>query len=323
MRRVLTGIKPTGDVHLGNYLGAIAPGLALQSEYEAFYFIADYHAMTTVERADDLRRASLEIAATWLALGLDVDRAVFFRQSAVPEVCELMWILACQVPVGLLERGHAVKAARDGGHDVNVGTWMYPALMAADILLYDANLVPVGKDQKQHIEVARDMAIKVNHRYGDDTVVVPSPYIQADVAEVPGLDGARKMSKSYNNTIPLWVPSKKLRKLVMTIVTDSRGVDDPKDPDSDTVFALYKLFASPDQATDLRRRYLQGGLGYGHAKQELFDCMEQRLAAPRAEYERWMADPGALEAVLARGADRARSAASTTLTRLRKRVGLT
>ena len=240
MKRALTGIKPTGNVHVGNWLGMIDPALALADEYEAFYFIADYHAMTTVRDPAKLRKFTLETTATWLALGLNTDRAALFRQSDVPEVCELAWILSCQIPTGVLERGHAVKSAKDGGLDVNVGTWYYPVLMSADILLYDSDIVPVGRDQKQHVEVARDLAVKMNHHFGEGTLAVPTVSIKDSVATIPGLDG-KKMSKSYGNEIPLWLPPKKLRKLLMKIVTDSTPVEEPKNPDGDTVFELYKL----------------------------------------------------------------------------------
>lgn len=322
MQRALTGIKPTGNVHLGNYLGMIRPALDLQDRYAAFYFIADYHALTSVEDGQTLRRASREIAATFLAVGLDPRRTVLFRQSAVPEVCELAWILSCTIPTGVLERGHAVKAARDGNLEVNVGTWFYPVLMAADILLYDSAVVPVGRDQKQHVEIARDIAIKVNHRYGDDTLVVPAPSIRDDVAVVPGLDG-KKMSKSYGNEIPLWAEPKALRKLVMRMVTDSRGVDDVKDPDTCNVFALYKLFATPAQVEDLRGRYLRPGMGYGHAKQELFEVLDGHLAPMRERFRDLMEHPNHLEEILDDGARRARTAAATTLARIRDRSGLT
>lgn len=322
MKRALTGIKPTGNVHLGNYLGMIRPALQLQNEYAAFYFIADFHALTSVEDGELLRRASREIAATFLATGLDPERTVLFRQSAIPEVCELAWILGCSMPSGQLERGVAVKAARDGGIDVNVGTWYYPVLMAADILLYDSVVVPVGRDQKQHVEVARDLAVKLNHRYGPDTFVVPAASIREDVAVVPGLDG-RKMSKSYGNEIPLWSDPKVLRKLAMKITTDSRGVEDVKDPDTCNVFALYKLFATPAQTEALRARYLAPGMGYGHAKQELFEVLDAHLAPMRDSYRHYIEHPKLLEEILADGADRARSAANTTLQRLRERVGLT
>lgn len=321
MQRALTGIKPTGDVHIGNYLGSIRPALGLQDRYDAFYFIADYHALTSVTDADKLRAHARETAATWLAFGLDPNKTVLFKQSAIPEVCELAWILSCQIPVGALDRGHAVKAARDDNREINAGTLYYPVLMAADILLYDTNVVPVGQDQKQHVEMTRDMAVKMNHRFGDGTLVVPEVSIQKDVAVVPGIDG-RKMSKSYGNQIPLWPTPKKLRKIVMRITTDSRGVDEVKDPDTCNVFTLYKLFGSDAQISDLRSRYLAPGLGYGQAKQELFEAIDSVLAEPRERYNEWMANPERLDEVLDAGAARARVAAQEVLLRVRDRVGL-
>lgn len=319
--RSLTGIKPTGEIHLGNYLGSVRPGLALQDRYTAYYFVADYHALTTVTDPQELRAASRTIAATFLAFGFDPSSNVLFLQSAVPEVCELTWILSCQIPPGVLDRGHAVKAARDAGKDINVGTWMYPVLMAADILLYDSDIVPVGADQRQHVEVARDIAIKVNHRYGEGTLRVPEVSIQEQGASVPGLDG-RKMSKSYQNVIGLWQDPKRLRKQIMRIVTDSRGVSEPKDPDSDTIFQLYSLFADPGAVAELREAYLAGGLGYGHAKVALFEVLNAHLSEPRDRFHHWMEHPTDLDDVLASGAARAREAARATLQRVRQRVGL-
>jgi len=321
VKRALTGIKPTGNAHIGNWLGAIRPAIELQESYEAYYFIADYHAMTTVHDPEVLRRSSLEHAAGWLALGLDPKRTVLFRQSAIPVVQELTWMLSCYAPVGLLERGHAVKSAREAGKDINVGTWMYPMLMAADILLYDVNVVPVGRDQRQHVEICRDLAQSINHRYGEDTFVVPDAAIREDVGVIPGLDG-RKMSASYGNEIPLWLDAKQLRKMIGRIKTDSLGVDDIKDPDACGVFALYRLVASEEQVMDLRERYLKPGLGYGHAKAELFEVLNGLLSEPRERYHAWLADPGALEDVLADGAKRATNAAEATMHRVRHRMGL-
>ena len=300
----------------------ISPALDLSKDYQAFYFIADYHAMTTVRDPDALRRYVLETTATWLALGLDTDTATLFRQSHIPEVAELAWILACQIPTGVLERGHAVKAAKDGNQDVNVGTWFYPVLMAADILLYDSDVVPVGKDQKQHVEVARDLAVKMNHHFGEGTLVVPEVSIKDDVAVIPGLDG-KKMSKSYGNEIPLWLPPKKLRKLLMKIVTDSTPVEEPKNPDGDTVFELYKLVAPPDRTAALRSRYESGGFGHGHFKQDLFEELDGLLSDAREEYDRWMGEPDSIVQVLETGAERARAAATLVLDRVRTRTGLT
>jgi tryptophanyl-tRNA synthetase len=322
VKRSLTGIKPTGNIHIGNWLGSIRPAMELARTYDAFYFIADYHAMTTLTDGPTLRRHTLETAASWLAFGLDPKRTLMFRQSAVPEVAELAWILSCQMPVGMLERGHAVKAAKDDNREINAGLMYYPVLMAADILLYDSNVVPVGKDQKQHVEIARDVAQKVNFLWGDDTLVVPDVLIQEDAAVVPGLDG-RKMSKSYGNEIGLWLSSKELKKRIGRIVSDSTPMEAPKNPETDTTFALFKAVAPPDRTEDLRQRYLRGGIGYGHAKQELFEVMDALLAEPRDRYHSWLAEPARIEEVLEDGARRARVEAERTLSRVRERAGVT
>lgn len=322
MQRALTGVQPSGRIHLGNFLGAVKPALALQESYATFYFIADYHALTSVRDSEVMRRASLETAATFLALGLDVEgRATLYRQSAVPEVCELAWILSCLTSAGTLDRGHAVKSARDGGRDISAGTIFYPILMAADILLYDTAVVPVGEDQRQHVEIARDLAVKVNHHYGEGTLVVPEVSIQKAVGVIPGTDG-RKMSKSYGNTIPLWEPPKKLRKHFMKVVTDSKGMEESKDPDTCNVFSLFKLFATPEQQADLARRYREGGLGYGHAKQELYEVVDKEIRESRERYNELMANPERIEDALSHGAKRARVAADKTLERIRCAVGL-
>lgn len=318
--RALTGIKPTATPHIGNLLGMIEPALRLQDTHDAYYFIADYHALTTLHDREKMRQYSREVAATWLALGLDPARTVLFAQSDVPEVAELAWLLACVTGVGALERAHAYKAAQEAGKDINVGTFFYPVLMAADILAYDSDHVPVGKDQKQHVEMARDMALAFNHRFGE-VFVVPEPLIRDEVATIPGLDG-RKMSKSYGNAVEVWLPSKQLRKKLMGIVTDSKGVDDVKDPDTCNVFSLYKLFATPDQVAALAARYRAPGLGYGHAKQELFEVMDAQLAPARERYEALLAEPDRLDAVLADGAHRARRLALSVLGRARDACGL-
>jgi tryptophanyl-tRNA synthetase len=319
--RALTGIKPTGAPHVGNLLGMIEPALRLQDQHEAYYFIADYHALTTMQDRVGMRRYTLEVAATWLALGLDPVRTCLFAQSDVPEVAELAWMLGCVTGMGVLERAHAYKAAKDAGKELNVGTFSYPVLMAADILAYDSNLVPVGKDQKQHVEMARDMAQSFNARFGE-VFVLPEALIRDEVATIPGLDG-KKMSKSYGNAIDIWLPQKALRKKLMSIVTDSKGVEDPKDPDTCNVFALYKLFGSPSQIADLAAQYRAGGLGYGHAKQALFEAMEARLAEPRARYDELLAHPDRIEAVLLEGARRARAVARGVTARAREACGYT
>lgn len=319
--RALTGIQPSGVPHVGNLKGMIEPALALQETHEPFYFIASYHALTTTKDPELLRSYQREAALSFMAFGLDSNITALFLQEDVPEVCELSWILACHVNTGVLERAHAYKAARDAGREINLGTFSYPVLMAADILLYDSNAVPVGKDQKQHVEMARDMAAGFNHRYGGDVFVLPEPLIRDEVATVPGLDG-RKMSKSYDNTLPLFLAPKKLRKRVMKVVTDSKGVEDAKDPSSCNVFALYKLFATADEQAALAARYRAGGMGYGHAKQELFEVMDRFLAEPRERYQQLASKPEAVDRVLAEGAEKARFVASNTLARVRGAVGL-
>ena len=320
-KRSLTGIQPSGVPHIGNLKGMIEPALALQETHEPFYFIASYHALTTTKDRDLLLEYQREAALSFLAFGLDPSVTSLFLQQDVPEVCELSWILSCHVNMGLLERAHAYKAARDAGREINAGTFSYPILMAADILIYDSHHVPVGKDQKQHVEMARDMAAGLNHRYGADIFVLPEPLIRDEVATVPGVDG-RKMSKSYGNTLPLFLPPKKLRKLVMKIVTDSKGVEDVKDPEGCNVFALYKLFASADEQADLAERYRAGGLGYGHAKQALFEAMDRFLAEPRERYAELAGDPERVDAVLAQGAEKARGIAQETMGRVRGAIGL-
>ncbi len=319
--RSLTGIQPSGMPHVGNLLGAMEPALGLQETHDSFYFIASYHALTTTKDPAVLRQRQREVAMTWLAFGLDPDRTTIWRQQDVPEVCELSWILSCFTAHGMMERAHAFKAAKDAGREVNLGTFCYPVLMAADILLFDSNVVPVGKDQKQHVEMARDIAQSINHRVGAEVLVPPEASIVEEVATVPGLDG-RKMSKSYNNHLPLFLPPKQLRKRVMKITTDSKGMEESKDPDSCTIFALYKLFASPEQQSDLAARYRAGGLGYGHAKQELFELLDARLAGPRERYQALEQTPDEVDVILTEGALRAREIAGTTLGRVRAAVGL-
>jgi len=317
--RSLTGIKPTATPHLGNLMGAIRPALSLQESHDAYYFIADLHAFTTLHDREAMRRYSVEVAATWLALGLDPARTVLWTQSDVPETCELAWILGCVTGHGVLERAHAYKAARDAGKDLNVGTFTYPVLMAADILLYDANVVPVGKDQKQHVEIARDMALAFNARFGE-AIVVPEPRIVEEVAVVPGIDG-RKMSKSYGNGVEIFLSSKALRKRLMQIVTDATPLEDPKDPTGDNVYALYKLFATPEESAALAARYRAGNFGYGHAKEELYQVLDRALGPARERYAALLADPASVERILDQGAERARSVARTTMARVRDACG--
>ena len=320
-RRALTGIQPSGTPHVGNWLGAIEPALALSENCEGYYFIASYHALTTSRDPELLRQRILDVAATWLALGLDPTKTVLWTQQDVPEVTELAWILSCMASKGLLDKAHAFKdAVTKGKKFVSAGLYTYPILMAADILAFDSDLVPVGRDQKQHVEMARDMAQRLNHVYGE-LLKLPEPLIQDSVAVVPGTDG-QKMSKSYSNTVPLFLPPKKLRKVLMSIKTDSKTLEEAKDPDTCTVFALYKLFATVEQQQELAIRYRQGGLGYGHAKQELFVLMNERLASPRDRYNELMARPDDIRDILTDGALRARVTARATLDRVRGGVGL-
>ncbi len=319
--RSLSGIKSTGTPHFGNYLGMIRPAIELQESHDAFYFVADYHALTTERDPVAMRRQTLEITATFLAMGLDPSRAAFFRQSDVPEVNELGWLLSCVTTMGELERGHAYKAKKDEGEAGRAlhALFAYPVLMAADILIYDSNVVPVGKDQVQHIEMARDMATRFNHHFGE-TFVVPEASVRADVQTIPGIDG-RKMSKSHDNGIDIFLPPKKLKQRVMQIVTDSTPLEDPKDPDTCNVVALYRYFATPDEVETLKAKYREGGFGYGHAKLELFEKMNAFLAPHRERYDALMAEPSTLEDVLRDGARRARAIAWEVTGRARERVG--
>ena len=316
----LTGIKPTGMPHIGNLLGAIKPALQLTESYRGVYFIADYHSLTTERDGDALRESSYQVAATWLALGLNAEDNIFFKQSDVPEVCELTWMLSCYTSMGLLNRAHAFKDAVANGKDPNHGLFAYPVLMAADILLYESNVVPVGKDQKQHVEMCREIAQRINHTYGEDCLVVPEPLVEDKVAVIPGLDG-RKMSKSYDNTIEIFLPAKQLRKRFMKIVTGSESLAEPKDPDNCRVVELYKFFASAEEVADLKDKYRTGHFGYGDAKQRLFDAYESYIAPKRAHYEELMADRPRLDVVLKKGAAKARLVAQSVMARLRQRCG--
>jgi len=319
-KRALTGIKPTGSPHIGNLLGMYQPAMELQKTHEGFFFVASYHALTTMRDPEQMRAQTIEVAANWLALGLDPNRSVLWAQHDVPEVTELAWILSCITSKGMMDKAHAFKDAAAKGKEVNIGLYTYPVLMAADILAFDSHVVPVGKDQKQHVEMTRDMAQRFNHLFGE-TLVVPEPLIRKEMEVVPGLDG-QKMSKSYGNTIEIFLSEKKLRKKFMSIVTDSKGVDDPKDPDTCNVFQLYKLFATPDQQADLAARYRAGGLGYGHAKQELFEVVNNSLSEPRSRYDALMANPQEVREILDDGASRARAVARQTLDRVRQATGL-
>jgi tryptophanyl-tRNA synthetase len=319
--RTLTGLQPSGKLHVGNFFGAMEPAVRLQEVGEAFYFIADYHAMTSSRNPAALRENVRELAVDFLACGLDPERAVFFRQSAVPEVHELAWILSTVCPMGLLEKCHSFKDKTARGVSASHGLFAYPVLMAADILLYDSNQVPVGKDQKQHLEVTRDLAVKLNEAYGPGTVVIPEPIIREDTAVVIGLDG-QKMSKSYDNTLPIFGEEKPLKKRVMRIPTDSTPVEAPKPVEGSTILALHKLFASEADHAEMVRLHLEGGTGYGDFKKQLAAAYWDFFADMRRRREEVLADPGFVDAVLAAGALRAREEAAKTLDRVRRAVGL-
>lgn len=319
-KRALSGIKPTGQPHLGNYLGMIRPALELQQSHETFYFIADYHALTTLPKPEDLRCNTYDLTATFIAFGMDTDKHALYRQSDIPAVQELTWILSCITSMGLLERAHAYKDALAKQREVNHGLFAYPVLMAADILIYDSNVVPVGKDQKQHLEITRDLAIRFNHLYGD-TLVVPEALIEDQVATIPGLDG-QKMSKSYNNTIPLFSTEKALRKSVMKIVTDSKTVEEPKDPDTCNVFQLFRFFAKQEQQQQLAQRYRAGNMGYGEAKQTCFEAINETLKEAREQYFSIRDDLETLDGILEQGRDKARKTSDKVMARVRDKVGL-
>jgi tryptophanyl-tRNA synthetase len=319
--RSLTGIKPTGTIHVGNYLGAMRPALELVDRYDSsLYFIADYHALTSVQDKQTLHATIYDIAAAWLAVGLDPERTLLYRQSAIPEVFELTWILSCLVATGQLERGHSYKDALAKGQAPNAGIFNYPVLMAADIILYDSNVVPVGKDQRQHLEMARDVAVRFNHVFGEGTLVVPEAVIQDEVL-VPGTDG-QKMSKSYGNVLPLFGTAKELKKAVMGIVTGSEPLEAPKQAEGTTVFTLYKQLTSPEQAKALEAKLAAGNYGWGHAKQDLLAALEQTLAPMRERYHALRADERQLDRVLAHGAERARRIAQATMERVRDAIGI-
>ncbi|MCP3738630.1 tryptophan--tRNA ligase [Rossellomorea sp. BNER] len=326
---ILTGIKSTGHVHLGNYIGAIKPALELAKiqNHQHAYFVADYHSLTKIHHAEEFRHLSYGIAATWLALGLDPEKVIFYRQSDVPEVFELNWILACFASKGLMNRAHAYKAIVDQNRQldkdidfgVNMGVFTYPILMAADILLFQTDIVPVGKDQVQHVEIARDIAENFNRTYGD-TFKLPEYKIQEETAVLPGLDG-RKMSKSYNNTIPLFEEPKKLRKLINKIKTDSTPPEEPKDPNQSTLFSIYKEFATPLEIEKMREQYV-GGISWGEAKQELFQVMNRFLEEPREKYNELMASPEKLDEILKSGAEKARAVSRPFLKEIKCKLGM-
>lgn len=322
MARILTGVQSTGVPHLGNLLGAILPAidLANQPKNDSFLFIADLHSLTTVRDPEVLRQNTYKTAAAWLACGYDTDKGVFYRQSDVPETTELAWYLSCFMPYSRLQLAHSFKDKAGRLDQVNGGLFYYPVLMAADILLYDSHIVPVGKDQKQHLEFTRNMAEAMNRAYGEDTLVVPDAKIDEQVMTVPGTDG-QKMSKSYNNTIVLFQPDKALKKQVMGIQTDSTPLEEPKDPDASVIFQLYNLVANADQVEAMRGNYLGGNYGYGHAKKELLEVLMTRFAKERETFANYMDNLDELDKKLADGAEKAREVASGVLSRVRKKIG--
>jgi len=321
MARVLTGIQSTGTPHLGNLLGAILPAIAMGNdpENETFLFIADMHSLTQIKNAEELRGNTYSTAAAWLACGLNVNKTVFYRQSDVPECAELTWYLSCFYPYQRLTLAHSFKDKADRLEDVNSGLFTYPMLMASDILLYDAELVPVGKDQMQHLEMTRDVASRFNHKLGE-TLVFPEAVVQEDTMLVPGTDGD-KMSKSKGNLINIFLSDKKLRKQVMSIQTDSTAMEDPKETETCNAFALYELLASDDQITKMKANYAGGNYGYGHAKQELFELICEKFKTEREQYNYYMENLEELDEQLKIGADKARLVARDVLKRVRERLG--
>lgn len=326
---VLTGIKPTGMPHLGNYLGAIKPALGLAEQYETTrFFIADYHSLNSIKDPAQLRSYTYEIAACWLACGLDPEKTLLYRQSDVPETFELTTMIMAFTSKGLMNRAHAYKAQVDQNrekgkpedHNINMGLYTYPVLMAADILLFDTNYVPVGKDQVQHIEMAVDIAQAVNRNYKTELLTLPEAVVSETTQVITGMDG-RKMSKSYDNTIPLFIPEKKLKKLCNKIVTNSQTVEEPKDPDNCNVFTLYKLFATEEEQKALAERYRAGGMGWGEAKAELFRVLNQTISPMRDRYDELMADTSHIDRVLAEGAAKARKLAAAKIAMLRDAMG--
>jgi tryptophanyl-tRNA synthetase len=327
--RVLTGITTTGTPHLGNYVGAIRPAVAASRDasIDSFFFLADYHALIKCHDPDVVRQSSKEIAATWLALGLDTDNALFYRQSDIPEIPELTWVLCCNAAKGLMNRAHAYKAAvqanEEAGEDpdfgITMGLFSYPVLMAADILMFNASHVPVGRDQVQHVEMARDIAQRFNHNFAD-VFTLPQAAVDDSVAVLQGLDG-RKMSKSYNNTIPLFEGEKSLRKSINRIKTNLLEPGEPKDPDDSTVFQVWAAFASPQETARMRREF-ENGIAWGEAKKQLFELVNGELAGARERYQQLMADPAYIEAVLKKGAERAREHAVSLMAKVRSAVGI-
>ncbi len=326
----LTGITTTGTPHIGNYVGAIRPGIAASQDPDKknYYFLADFHALAKNEDPDKISRSTLEIAAAWMALGLDTEHATFYRQSDIPEITELTWVLTSMTAKGLMNRAHSYKAAvqanvengdKDPDKGITMALYSYPILMAADILMFKSTKVPVGRDQKQHVEMARDIAQRFNHHYGD-ILVLPDPVIGDDTAVLAGLDG-RKMSKSYNNTIPLFAPEKPLRKLIMKIKTNSLEPGEPKETDGSTLFDIYRAFATPEETSDVERLYAEG-IAWGAMKQMLFEYINEHIKPARDEYDRLIADPAVVEAELQKGAERAREVAVPYMAQIRDAIGI-
>ncbi len=319
-KRILSGVKPTGKAHIGNYLGAMRNHVNMQTDCENFIFLADLHSLTTVKNKEELQELIIDLALDYLALGLDPNKAVFFRQSDIPEHAELTWVLSCLTPMPMLELAHAYKDAVAKGKEVNAGVFTYPVLMAVDILIYKPDIVPVGKDQKQHVEIARDLAGKFNRTYGE-VFKLPAPYIPEEVAVVIGTDG-QKMSKSYGNTIEIFASDKALKKQVMGIVTDSTPVESPKDPDNDTIFKLYSYFASAEEKAALAEKYRAGGMGYGDAKKMLLEKVIETFKPFREERERLKNDLAYVKDILKKGAEKARVVAAQTKAEVWDKTGL-
>ncbi len=321
MARILTGIQSSGKPHLGNLLGAIIPAIELSKKpgNDSFLFIADLHSLTTIKSAEERTENVRAVAAAWLAFGFDVDKNCFYRQSRIPEVCELTWYLSCFTPYPMLANAHSFKDKADRLSDVNAGLFTYPVLMTSDIILYDAEFVPVGKDQQQHLEIARDIASSFNSKYGE-TFVLPESKIDENLMTIPGIDG-QKMSKSYGNIIDIFLSDKELKKQIQSIVTDSTPLEEPKNPDTDNVFAIYKLLATKEQTDVLRQKYLGGNFGYGHAKQALFDLIVEKYKEERKSYNFYMENPDELEKKLLQGEAKARIVARGVLDRVRKKLG--
>lgn len=321
MARILTGIQSSGLPHLGNLLGAIIPGIKLskKSGNDSLFFIADLHSLISIKDPSIRKHNTMAVAAAWIAFGFDTEKNLLYRQSRIPEVCELTWYLNCFTPYPMLTNAHSFKDKSDRLSDVNAGLFIYPVLMTADIILYDANIVPVGKDQKQHLEMSRDIASAFNNQYGE-TFVIPEAQIEPQLMTIPGTDG-QKMSKSYGNIIDIFLSEKELKKQVMSIVTDSTPMEAPKNPDKDNVFAIYKLVATPEQTEELRRKYLAGNFGYGHAKQELLGLLIDTYKKEREVFQHLMAHPDEIDKILSHGEQRARLMAEKVLERVRKKLG--